>query len=278
MRWETKHLCSRRTLATRCHLVRRPDQSDTLRLQSEPPPGPRERSAGEQPLGMRDHESDIDDCNESAVYEDRLAPPSMLPNGNTPTAPHMSGSDRMAQVMLIGSLLGLCWLGMQAVHEAGHAAAAWLTGAQEVRVTLHPLTISRTDVRPNPRPLIVAWSGPVVGVLGPVLLWLAGARFIPGIAYLLRFYAGFCLVANGAYLGAGLIAPVGDAATLRQLGTSAWPLALFGAVCVPCGLALWHGEGSHFGSRGRTVDRRHALAMLTLFVSCVAVLFMLGWR
>jgi hypothetical protein len=49
------------------------------------------------------------------------------------------------QVLLVGSLVPLCWLGMQAVHEFGHVAALWASGGTVAKVVLHPLTISRTD-------------------------------------------------------------------------------------------------------------------------------------
>src|SRR3954451_16268416 len=57
---------------------------------------------------------------------------------------HMYGDvgrwSRFHQVVLISSLLPLSWLGMMAVHEAGHVVAAWLTGGKIVRVVLYPLT------------------------------------------------------------------------------------------------------------------------------------------
>src|SRR5437764_5916291 len=108
---------------------------------------------------------------------------------------------RLYQVVLIGSTLLGSWLGMQAVHESGHVLGAWATGGEVARVVLHPLTISRTDLARNPRPLPVTWAGPVVGVLLPLAaLGLAAALRRPGV-YLLRFFAGSCLIANGAYLG-----------------------------------------------------------------------------
>lgn len=44
---------------------------------------------------------------------------------------------------------------MQAIHECGHVLGAWLTGGQVARVVLNPLTLSRTDLAENPRPLVV---------------------------------------------------------------------------------------------------------------------------
>ena len=58
-------------------------------------------------------------------------------------------TNRVRQAMLIGSFLPLCWLGMMIVHEAGHVAGAMLSGGTVIRVILHPLAISRTDVDPN---------------------------------------------------------------------------------------------------------------------------------
>ena len=48
-------------------------------------------------------------------------------------------------VLMVATLLG-SWLGMQAVHESGHALGALLSGGRVARVVLHPLTISRTDL------------------------------------------------------------------------------------------------------------------------------------
>ena len=56
----------------------------------------------------------------------------------------------------LAALLVASWFLMQAVHELGHVLAAWLTGGAVQRVVLSPLEISRTDVMPNPRPLVVA--------------------------------------------------------------------------------------------------------------------------
>src|SRR5207244_4610135 len=102
--------------------------------------------------------------------------------------------DRLHQVVLITSTVVGSWLGMQAVHESGHVLGAWLTGARVMRVVLHPLTISRTDLADNPHPLAVVWAGPVIGVLLPLFLWLGAAGLrMPG-AFVLRFFAGFCLL------------------------------------------------------------------------------------
>jgi hypothetical protein len=154
---------------------------------------------------------------------------------------------QLLRLALIVSTLLASWLAMQAVHELGHVSGAWLTGGRVARVVLHPATISRTDLTENPHPLAVAWCGPLVGAVMPLLLWLlAAGRRLPG-TFVLRFFAGFCLIANGAYLAAGAWAGIGDAGDLLRHGSPTWCLWLFGVVAVPAGLRLWHRQGRHFG-------------------------------
>jgi hypothetical protein len=180
--------------------------------------------------------------------------------------------------VLIGSTLVLCWLGMMAVHEFGHVAGAWVTGGTVARVVVHPLTISRTDLADNPAPLAVVWAGPVLGVLLPLAAWGVAAAMRWRAAYLPRFFAGFCLIANGAYIGVGSFERVGDAGTMLRHGAAAWQLWLFGLVTFPMGLALWHSLGPHFGlgpARGR-VDPGAAYSCLAAAVVGTAVSFWLG--
>jgi hypothetical protein len=175
--------------------------------------------------------------------------------------------------MLFGSLLGASWLGMQIVHELGHVLGAWATGGTVTHVELKPWTISRTDVSPNPRPLVVAWAGPLFGVLLPVGLWLAARAARRTWDYLLRYFAGFCLVANGAYIGCGAFVPAGDAADMLREWPARWPLALFGLVAIPGGLALWNGLGERFGlgaAQGK-VDRRHAVGLCAVLAAILAI-------
>jgi hypothetical protein len=174
---------------------------------------------------------------------------------------------RVEQLILIFSFLAGCWLGMQAVHEFGHVLAARATGGTIVRVVLYPTTISRTEVFPNPHPLIEVWAGPVIGSILPLLVYLiAAAMRCPGL-YLFRFFAGFCLVANGSYLLAGTIEEMGDPGELLHHGSHAWQLILFGLIATPLGFYLWHGLGSNFGlglSQGK-VKRSAAVVALILF-------------
>jgi hypothetical protein len=146
------------------------------------------------------------------------------------------------------------WLGMMVVHEMGHVLGAALTGGRVARVILHPLSFSRTDLATNPRPLVVAWAGPVLGSLIPLVpLAIPGLR-CGRLAPLFRAFAGFCLIANGAYIGAGIVEPVGDAADLVRFGAPKWSLLLFGLAAVAVGLVLWNGLGRSLGLRGSRVD------------------------
>lgn len=178
---------------------------------------------------------------------------------------------RLDQVILIGSTLLACWLGMQAVHEFGHVVGAWLTGGRVEKVVLDPLSISRTDVAPNPRPLVVAWAGPVVGVLLPLALWGIAVWLAPPVAWIVRFFAGFCLVANGAYIAFGSLARVGDAGDLLRHAAPPWTLWIFGMIAIPAGFSLWHRQGPNFGfgeAHGH-VDRRAAIIAV---VACIVLL------
>lgn len=180
-------------------------------------------------------------------------------------------------IFLLSTILG-SWLGMQMAHEFGHMTGAWLTGGQVSQVALDPLGISRTELSSNPRPLAVAWAGPALGVLLPLFLALVAARVrMPG-AFVLRFFGGFCLVANGLYLGAGSFGQVGDCGDMLRHGSDRWQLWLFGAIAFPAGFALWHGQGKYFGlgRAGVPVSRRVVYATLVVFLALIAIGFVVG--
>src|SRR5262245_16974732 len=96
-------------------------------------------------------------------------------------------------------------------------------------------------------------------------MWGVAAGRIPG-DYVFRFFAGFCLLANGLYVGVGSFAGVGDCGEMLRHGSQLWQLWLFGALTAPLGLWLWHGQGLHFGlgkAKGK-VDPRVAYATLAV--------------
>jgi hypothetical protein len=185
---------------------------------------------------------------------------------------------RFHQCVLIASTLLLSWLGMMAVHEFGHVLGAGATGGTVSKVVLHPLTISRTDLSHNPHPLIVVWAGPVVGVVLPLLAWLIARTARWSGAYLLRFFAGFCLIANGAYIGIGSFDRIGDAGEMLRHGSPPWTLWLFGVVTAPAGLWLWHRLGLHFGfGAGRgAISVRAAYLCLAALGAVIAAEWLFG--
>jgi hypothetical protein len=131
----------------------------------------------------------------------------------------MTVPNSVNRAVLIGSTFVTSWLGMQAVHELGHVLGAWATGAEVTRVVLRPLAISRTDVAENHSPGVVVWAGPVVGAALPLAVWFVAAWLkLPG-TFLLRFFAGFCLVANGLYIGIGSFGRVGDCGGMLRSGS-----------------------------------------------------------
>jgi hypothetical protein len=174
---------------------------------------------------------------------------------------------RQHQLVLIGSTLAFSWLAMQAVHELGHVAGAMLSGGRVAQVILHPTTISQTRLATNPHPQFVAWMGPIVGVLLPSTALLAARIARWRARCLFQFFAGFCLVANGAYLAFGSIGGIGDAGDLLDHGVAPMLLWLFALVTIPTGLWLWHGLGPHFGlGSGGHVDRWDGYVMLMMVV------------
>jgi hypothetical protein len=134
--------------------------------------------------------------------------------------------NRLHQVILIASVIVASWLGMQAVHELGHCLGAWVSGGQVAKVVWYPLTISRTDLAYNPHPLLVVWSGPVIGVLLPLATWGVTLAIRGPGAFVNRFFAGFCMVANGAYIAFGSFDGIGDCGTMLRYGSPMWSLWL----------------------------------------------------
>ena len=197
-------------------------------------------------------------------------------------------SARRDQVIILISALLLSWLGMMAVHELGHVVGAVLTGGNVLRVVLHPAAISRTEVLPNPAPLIVAWAGPLFGCLVPggILQIARGmlscrrslvinpephlnnrlsaiesemcdvviaqqshnlrATGRSAIVSFLRFFFGFCCIANGAYLGIGVFDRIGDAGEILKAGSPRALLIAFGLIAFSSGMLTWHRLGSPF--------------------------------
>ncbi len=163
---------------------------------------------------------------------------------------------------------------MMIVHECGHVLAAWATGGRVTRVVLHPLAFSRTDLSHNPSPRLVAASGAVFGVFAPAALLMvapAAARW----RCVARFFAAFCMLANGVYMASACLDPVGDAHDLLRLGAPAWTLALPGSLAAAGGLWLFHGLGASFGLKGKAPDP--AIVKGTVALAVGTALAMATW-
>jgi hypothetical protein len=187
---------------------------------------------------------------------------------------------RMLQTLLIASILWLSWLTMMLVHESGHVLGARCTGGTVRRVVWHPAVISRTDVRPNPHPLVEVWAGPLFGSVAPLIIALLSAVLRLRISYLIWTIAGFCLIANGAYIGIGAIDPIGDASELLAHGMPHWPMAVFGIVAVVAGLWIWHRARPRygFGVSPLPINARHAYGALVVAAIATVVGFVFGDR
>jgi hypothetical protein len=165
-------------------------------------------------------------------------------------------------------------MGMMVVHEFGHVLLAWISGGAVARVVLGPLEFSRTDLRVNPHPLFVAWGGAVIGVALPLLVsgfW----RLLrwPGW-HIIQFFAGFCLVSNGIYLGVASFVPnAADPGDMIRAGGAQWPIVLFGIVAFPLGLLVWNGLGPHFGlgNEARPVPTSAAIATFGCLLAVIVV-------
>jgi len=95
---------------------------------------------------------------------------------------------RFHQFLFALSLVALSWFAMMAVHELGHVVGAIVTGGTIQQVILHPLTISRTDVSPNPSSAIVVWLGPVVGCIPPLTVFAVVPQSLTVVRNVARFF------------------------------------------------------------------------------------------
>jgi hypothetical protein len=131
-----------------------------------------------------------------------------------------------------------------ALHELGHILHAWVSGGTVAAVQVPLVGFSITRYSTNPHAHFVAWGGAVWGSLLPLLTWFALARRQWLWWHLVQFFAGFCLIANGVYLGVGWTQRAGDAADLVRYGTPVWVLVGFGILTTGLGLHLWHRLGT----------------------------------
>lgn len=148
---------------------------------------------------------------------------------------------RQLKILLLASLCS--WHGMMTFHEAGHVIVAWSSGAEIVEVSIPLLGFSHTVVENDPNPLWTAWAGALGGAGTALFALLVTVRFPRRARHIVLYMAGFSLVANGLYLGVGLLYRAGDCEVLLRLGAEPWQLLLFGLTSTGMGLICWHRMG-----------------------------------
>jgi hypothetical protein len=150
----------------------------------------------------------------------------------------------MRRTLLVALVVYPAWLLLGCIHELGHVLHAWLSGATVVYVDIPLIGFSRTEVSHNNHPQFIAWGGAIWGSLVPLLAWLILPQRWITVRRAMQAFAGFCLIANGVYLGVGWTGKAGDAADLLKHGAPLWTLIAIGAGMTIAGLWLWHDLGS----------------------------------
>ena len=188
---------------------------------------------------------------------------------------------RATPCILIATWLPFCWLAMQLLHELGQLVAARRLGVEIVQFHFGLLTVSHTmlnDAGQSQATLLaVTWAGPIAGMILPLAIWGIAALFRLREAFLARFLAGFCLVANGCYLLCGPADGYADTGVLLANGATRWQLVAVGIIGIVLGFLLWNRQGSHFGI-GQTPHpiRRQSIAVSVICLVAIT-LFALFW-
>ena len=187
---------------------------------------------------------------------------------------------RVRVCLLVVSWPLFCWYAMQLLHECGHVAAALWFDVEIVQFHFGLLTISHTMLGESgqlPSTILAAtWAGPIAGMLLPLVFWGIAAAVRFRETFLLRFLAGFCLVANGCYLLFGPSDGYADTGVLLSHGATRLQLAVVGLIGVVSGFLLWNGQGKHFGiGKEKRPVERHSLVFSIVCLITIAVLAVL---
>ncbi|MDP1799657.1 MAG: hypothetical protein Q8K78_19345 [Planctomycetaceae bacterium] len=134
----------------------------------------------------------------------------------------------MRRSLTLIALLLAGWCVMTVTHECGHIVGGWLGGGTLIHAELRPWHLPHSLLEPDPHPLLTVWSGPLLGVIVPVLMALIIRR------RWMWFFADFCLLANGAYLATGWIAGDRYLDTQRLFDAGAWRVS----VVVYCAITI----------------------------------------
>ncbi|WP_430451888.1 hypothetical protein [Rhodopirellula europaea] len=120
---------------------------------------------------------------------------------------------------------------MTLTHELGHVVGGWCGGASLVDLELSPWRLPYSIHSPDPNPLLTLWSGPVLGVVVPIVFAVAIRIRVVWIV------ADFCLLANGSYLALAWLAgdPHLDTPRLFQSGATTFSVAAYCVVAICLG-------------------------------------------
>jgi hypothetical protein len=163
----------------------------------------------------------------------------MTQTSNSPRNPQLT----VPPILKITVLVAACYasfLGMEIVHEFGHVLNAIATGGRVVAVEIPLIGTSQTLVAPNPQELFEIMGGPLWGILIPLLACGLARYFTDRVPETLKFFAGFCLIANGAYLAIGWWWPASDGGQLARLEVPKETLVGIGVIASAVGLGVWH--------------------------------------
>ncbi len=119
-------------------------------------------------------------------------------------------------------LLLTAWCVMTITHECGHLIGGWSGGGTLKHVELRPWHLPHSLFDPDPQPLLTLWSGPILGVMVPIIAALLVRR------QWMWFIADFCLLANGCYLAAAWITGDRWLDTARLLEAGAGRVSILG--------------------------------------------------
>jgi hypothetical protein len=157
--------------------------------------------------------------------------------------------DRFPLILLRMVVPVLAWYAMEAVHELGHVIGA---GGRVAAVHIPLVGFSMTEYEDGIGTVRSIACGPALGATMPLILLLAPRRRLAG--RIARFFAGFCLVANGAYMLAGAYMNEGDAGDLIGFGVTRVSIMVPALLALGLGLWVLHRNGRWAGL-AMTADR-----------------------
>ncbi|MCP4177698.1 MAG: hypothetical protein GY756_08020 [bacterium] len=134
----------------------------------------------------------------------------------------------------------ISWWPMMVIHEFGHIISVLIFGGKINKLILYSWKFTYTIRSGSLHPLIDLWAGPVIGVLIPLIFYLIARKLRVGFFW--GMFSGFCLIANGIYIGIGWINKIGDTKEMINLGSPIYFMLIFSIVCTVSGLFIWHIE------------------------------------